>query len=482
MGTLGTLAMSLTLNITNFSAELTRVQEDISATQERLSGINKLGKGFEDVGKSLTLGVTTPIVGAGTAAVKYATDMETSMAKVSTIADTSQISIDDIRKSLIEMSNQSGESTDVLSEGLYDALSSGVQTKDAMEFLNVAVKDAKGGFTDTATAVDGLTSVLNGYGLQATDATEISNQMMVAQNLGKTTFGEMASVMGNVVPTANALKVKSNELFSSMAVLTANGIKTSESVTGLKATFSNIIKPSKEASDAAKALGMEFNASAIESKGFKGFLMDVKDKLKEMAPDYVKLVQRQSELKASMAELEKGGKKNSAEYKAMAKELKSVGGEAKALETGSNSTISAFATMFGSVEALNTVLTLTSDQGMKLYDDSMKQMGGTTDYVQDAFDKMNNTTGANFAKIKESFKNTLADLGVLLLPTVTKILESIKSLILGFNSLSPSAKSAIVTIAGIAAAVGPTLLIIGKFCTAISSIGTAITTLKVLTI
>lgn len=478
MGSLGVLAMSLKLNIENFSAELKKVQEDIKATQEKLGGFEKLGKGFESAGKSLTLGVTTPIVGAGAAAVKFASDMETSMAKVGTIADTTQVPIEDLKKSIVTMSNESGESTAILTEGLYDALSSGVQTKDAMTFLGVAVKDAKGGFTDTATAVDGLTSVLNGYGLQATDATKISNEMMVAQNLGKTTFGEMAGVMGNVVPTANALKVKSDELFSSMAVLTANGIQTSESVTGLKAAFSNIIKPSKEASDAAGALGIKFTASEVASKGWKGFLMEIKDKLKETAPEYAKLIERQGQLQASMTALEKGGKKNTDEYKNMSAELKKVTGDAKALATGSDSTISSFATMFGSVEGLNTVLTLTSDQGMKLYDESMKQMGGSTDYVNKAYETMNNTTSANFTKIKETFKNTLADLGTQLIPLVTKGMQAILSLIKGFNDLSPSAKNAIMVIAGIAATVGPTLLIIGKFCTAITSIGSAITTLK----
>lgn len=43
------------------------------------------------------------------------------------------------------------------------------------------------GFTETSTAVDGLTTVLNSYGLEADKATDISNQMLICQNLGKTT-------------------------------------------------------------------------------------------------------------------------------------------------------------------------------------------------------------------------------------------------------------------------------------------------------
>ena len=77
---------------------------------------------------------------------------------------------------------------------------------------------------------DGLTTVLNAYGLEASKATDISDQMLVAQNYGKTSFGDMASSMGKVIPIASSLNVSTQELFSSIAVLTKNGIGTSEAV------------------------------------------------------------------------------------------------------------------------------------------------------------------------------------------------------------------------------------------------------------
>ena len=90
---------------------------------------------------------------------------------------------------------------------------------------------------------------------------------MVAQNFGKTTFGELASSMGQVTPIANSLNVSTNELLSSIAVLTKNGIATSQSVTGLKAAYSNILKPTSDAQKTAKSLGLEFNAAHLKSVG-----------------------------------------------------------------------------------------------------------------------------------------------------------------------------------------------------------------------
>ncbi|NYC04383.1 TP901 family phage tail tape measure protein [Clostridium beijerinckii] len=198
------------------------------------------------------------------------------MAKISTVADTTNISIEDLGKGVIDLSNMSGESFDTIQDGMYDTISSGVAAEKSVDFLTTAVKAAKGGFTDTATSVDGLTTVLNAYGLKTEEVTNIANQMFIAQNLGKTTFGEMSSSIGNVIPTTAALKVTTSELFSSLATLTANGIKTSEAVTGLKAAYSNIAKPSDDAAKMAEKLGLKFNAAHLQSVGWGKFLEEVK--------------------------------------------------------------------------------------------------------------------------------------------------------------------------------------------------------------
>ena len=81
--------------------------------------------------------------------------------------------------------------------------------------------------------------------------------MLQTQNYGKTTFGELASSIGQVTPVANSLNVSTDELFSSIAILTKNGINTSSAITGLKAAYSNILKPTADASKTAKQLGID---------------------------------------------------------------------------------------------------------------------------------------------------------------------------------------------------------------------------------
>lgn len=301
-------------------------------------------------GIAVGLAATTAAMGAGAvAAYNLGTAYETSLAKVSTMVDTSLITMDELSGQVMSLSNTTGEGASELNEAVYQALSAGAKSDQVVDLVGTAVKAAKGGFTDTTTAVDGLTSTLNAYGMATSDAEGLANQFLITQNKGKTTFGELASSIGGVAPTAKAAGVGVDQLLAGVASLTANGVGTSEAMTGIKAALSNVIKPSSEAEKMAKSLGLEFNTAALQSKGLVGFLDDVK---------------------------------------------KATGGDTDKM-----------AKLFGSVEALNTVLTLTSDQGSQLMNDTLNEMATNTGALDAAYETMADTTQESVRRGLNTFKN-----------------------------------------------------------------------------
>lgn len=461
-------------SLNNYKKGLEEVNQELKFGTERIEEYSKkvgeAGKKVTDAGKKMSAGVTAPIIGAGAAAGKLAMDFEDSMAKVSTIADTTQVPIEDLKNEIMDLSSKTGQSADDLSEAMYQAMSASVETGDAVEFLDTAVKAAVGGFTDNATAVDGLTSVLNAYGMEASNVESIANQMLITQNLGKTTFGELASSIGQVTPIAASLGITTEELFSSLAATTAQGLGTSESITALKAAMSNIIKPSKEASEAAQTLGIDFSVSALQSKGWIGFLEEVREGLKNASPEYADLMTSVEEGTKKLADMEKAGRKNTDEYKALKKQVKASSKEMELLAQANDSTVGGFATMFGSVEGLNSVLMLTSEQGMQMYGEAMKEMQTNTTALDEAFSKMDETSGSQMKKAINDIKNAGIEIGDILLPVISNIIGKIREVMQAFSGLSDSQKETIVKIAAIAAAIGPLLIAFGSVCGGISKI------------
>lgn len=356
--------------------------------------------------------VSAAAAGIGVAAVKAADNFESGMAKVSTIADTTQVPINKLKQSIMDLSSQTGISTSELTDGLYQTISAGVQTKDAMSVLGVAVETAKGGFTDTSTAIDTLTSAINAYHMKASDAAKVSDTLIATQNVGKTTVGELGQSIGNVIPTAAAAGVKFTDLMGSIAELTKQGMPTSEAITGIKTAISNVIKPSADASKEAAKLGLDFSEAHMKNVGLPTFLQEVQNK------------------------------------------------------TGGN--ITTMGNLFGSVEGLNAVTALTG-KNQKDFAKTLESVGKSAGTTNQAFGKMESTGAVSAEKAMNSMKNAAAKLGEALAPIAEKIASIITQIGKRLQALTPAQQQMIAKALLLTAALAPVLIVGGQIIRGIGS-------------
>ncbi len=398
----------LNKKITQQSSGWYKLSTQLNTVSEKTKAI---GEKLKDVGKSLTTHVTLPIIAAGTTSSKFAIDFEDAMAKVATIADTS-VNFETLRKGILNLSEEYGIAAKDLAEAEYQTISAGVSTAKSLEFLEIATKTAQAGFSDVVTSVDALSSVMNSYKLSIEGVNRVSNEMLAAQNYGKTTFNEMANSIGNVIPLAAAVNMQTNELFASLATLTKNGISTAEAVTGLRSALSNIIKPSEEAKKLAKELGIQFDVASLKSKGWINFLNEIMQKTK---------------------------------------------GDQRALGI-----------LFGDIEGANAITALINNYQDLL--NAQRYILKSTNAVDEAFKKVSSTTGYQFRKTLVELQNAGIELGEALLPLIKELTKEIKPLVDAFNSLSPATKQFIVQAGLATAAAGPLLNTFGNLFVVTSNV------------
>ena len=213
----GEIALDLVLNSEEFENRVTEVARRTAQSTRENSGfansLQKVGSTSTNVGKTL-LGLSAPITGVGIASTKSAITFEDSMAKVMTIADKTEMSYDDMKNAIMELSSQTGISANEIADNVYNAISAGQKTGDAVNFVSNSTKLAKAGFADAGSALDVLTTILNAYGMEAKEVTNVSDMLIQTQNKGKVTVGELSSAMGKVIPTANANNVALEQLCS----------------------------------------------------------------------------------------------------------------------------------------------------------------------------------------------------------------------------------------------------------------------------
>lgn len=235
------------------------------------------------VSEAVTQGIQklgSALKAAASNAVSMAMSNETAFAKASTL-----LSGDDLTKyfeGLIEMSNRTGVAFTDLAESMYSALSAGVPQDNVLEFVENTVNLSKGGFTQTATAIDIVTTALNAYQMEMSEATHVQDVLITTQNLGKTTVDELASHMGKLIPTANGVNVAFDQLGAMYATVTANGVATAETTTYLNAMINELGASGSTAEKAMQAAtaGTDMAGKKISEISAMGY--DVTDVLKLM--------------------------------------------------------------------------------------------------------------------------------------------------------------------------------------------------------
>ena len=392
--------------------------DDISKGTDKAQA---LSAAFKSAGTSCTAMLTVPIMAAGKQMTQMSWEFDDAMAKVSTIADTSQVPLDDLRKQILDLSDQTGISANEIADNVYNAISAGQDTGDAVNFVAQATKLATAGFTDSASALDVMSTVMNAYKLNAEDTTRVTDVLIMTQNRGKTTVGELSASMGKAIPTAAAFNVNLEQLAAAYATTTANGIATAESTTYINSMI-------KELGDSGSTVGQII----------------------------------QEKLGMSFSE-------------AMASGM-SLGDVLNVLNEHGQETGQTMYDMFGSAEAASAAATLASD-GASQFTENLEAMNGAAGITDESFEKMQTTT-FDLNKAINQIKNVMIELGntigQALQPAIDGFVNGVKGFTDWFKSIGPQGQQVILVIMGIVAAIGPLLSIIGTIIGALPMLSAAI--------
>jgi TP901 family phage tail tape measure protein len=168
------------------------------------------------------------------------------LAEVNTLLGVSAEEMRGLREEILDLSREMGFLSSDAVPALYQAISASIPKENVIDFLKVSGRAAVGGVTNLETAVDGLTTVINAYGLASEDAALVSDLFFETVKRGKTTFPELSQGIGMVAPIAKAAGVRMEELFGAIASLTKQGLRTPIAMTALRGTLTALLAPSKE--------------------------------------------------------------------------------------------------------------------------------------------------------------------------------------------------------------------------------------------
>lgn len=382
--------------IKHVARELSKVKDN-KVIKFAAEGTEKVLKG---IGKAAVVGTAaafTAVTVASAGAVKSAVEYQNQMQAVGTLLDGDvSTKLQGMGAELKKVSIDTGASLSDLSAGLYDVVSAFGESSENVKQLEIASKAAKAGAATTSDSVALLSAVTKGYGDTSAEAMQKASDLAFQTvKLGQTTFPELASSIGQVVPLASTLKVSQEELFGAMATLTGVTGGTAEVTTQLKATMQGFLSPSNEMAKTLKQLGYESGAAALEQEGLDGIL---------------------KKLKASV-----------------------------------NGDEVAFANLFSSVEAKNAVLALAGNQAEN-FSTKTAAMVTASGAADAAFKTQTASVSEMMGKVKNAGSVMLTSLGEKALPYITagleKLIDRLPEMEKAFDKVAERAGPVLETVAG----------------------------------
>jgi TP901 family phage tail tape measure protein len=211
---------------------------------------------------------------------------------------------------ILALSDAIGKTPVDVAEGVYQTLSNQVvEAGEAFNFTSTAAKLAVVTVAETGEAVDALSSIMNSYGLEASETERIAGTLFRTVDLGRLRLGELADIIGRVTPITAQLGITWEETAASIATMTQQGVRADTAITQLRAVITRLIKPTDDVTAIFHKWGVVDGKQAIETfGGLRGVLAKLQDETGNSSEEMAELLRNVRAITGAFGIMVDGGK------------------------------------------------------------------------------------------------------------------------------------------------------------------------------
>ena len=387
-------------------------------------GAQKAADKMTKVGKAM-MPVTTAIVGMGTAAIKTTADFDSGMSAVQAISGATGDDLEALRNKAIEMGSKTAFSASEAAAAMEYMAMAGWTTEDMLAGIEGVMAAAAASGEDLALTSDIVTDGLTAFGLSAKDSAHFADVLVKAGNSANTSVSMMGETFKYAGAVCGTLGITIEDAAIATGLMGNAGIKASQAGTALRSGLTNLIKPTDQMAAAMEKYGVSVQTTEDGSVDFMATMKNVRETL---------------------------------------------GGLDETTQAAAISTIFGKEAMSGWAAIVNA-----TDEDFQNLTTAIYGAEGAAQQAADV--RLDNLTG-QFTILKSTLEGIAIQVGDILMPTIKKVVEKIQEWATAFSELDEDQKKQIVTIAGIVAAIGPALIVVGKVIGAVAKVRKVIDGLK----
>ena len=227
--------------------------------------------------------ISVPLVRVGREAFDTFSGFEQSLSRIEGLVGLNRDVIDDWADDIIGLAPQVGQTPQALADALFFATSAGLEGSRAMDAVTASARAATGGLGELAEIVDAATSAMNAYDPSVLSAEQATDILVATVREGKLEAGDLAGVIGDVIPLAAQLGVEFHEVGGLIAGLSRTGSDASKAVTGVRAALRSLAGPGAaaiEQLDLAVGIREALDAPPVAGSG----LVEIQRLIRDQGP------------------------------------------------------------------------------------------------------------------------------------------------------------------------------------------------------
>lgn len=210
--------------------------------------------------------------------LNYTVQYDKELHQLQAIANISNTSLSKLKDTIGSVAAATKFTTLELAQASTVLAQAGLSATQISTTLPAIAKLATATGTDLATSTDVITSTLNVYSLQTSEAVNVTNALTTAMNESKADiagFQQAIQYAGNV---AAQLGLTYEETAAAIAAATQAGIRSKSMLgTGLRAVLTEFLKPTKKLTEQLQKVGLTIDDIDVKSKGFTTVLRTLKE-------------------------------------------------------------------------------------------------------------------------------------------------------------------------------------------------------------
>lgn len=244
------------------------------------SATKALGEGITELGSSMTLGLTVPIVAAGGAATSMAAGFDDAMSQVQGALGGASTDMDGLRDLALQLGADTVFSATESAQAMVELAKGGLTEAQIKGGALAASMDlAAAGQLNLADAAATTVQMMGSFGLGAGDATRIANALAGAANASSADVSDLTQAMSQCSAQAALAGWSLEDTAAALALFADHGVKGSDAGTSLKTMLQRLAAPTDQAAEAIAAYGLNIRDSNGKMKDISGIADELTGKL-----------------------------------------------------------------------------------------------------------------------------------------------------------------------------------------------------------